>query len=129
MRNLPALVALALGVAACGTTATSPLTASEVPPGGEAAARYYLRRIALIDDDDEGPGLNSVIAVNPDAPAEAREAAASGLPLGGRAVLVKDNVETRELPTTAGSLALASNATGRDAPLIARMRTAGGVVL
>jgi amidase len=51
------------------------------------------------------------------------------LPLGGRTVLVKDNIETREFPTTAGSLALAGNMTGRDAPLIARMREAGGVVL
>jgi amidase len=42
---------------------------------------------------------------------------------------VKDNIETREWPTTAGSLALADNATGRDAPLIARLRAAGGVVL
>jgi amidase len=44
-------------------------------------------------------------------------------------VLVKDNVETREWPTTAGSLALKDNLTGRDAPLIARLREAGGVVL
>ena len=42
---------------------------------------------------------------------------------------MKDNIETREWPTTAGSLALADNRTGRDAPLIARLRAAGGVVL
>lgn len=92
-------------------------------PGEEAAA--YLARIAEIDD--AGPELNSVIVVNPDAPAEARAAAA--LPLGGRTVLVKDNIETREWPTTAGSLALQDNLTGRDAPLIARLRASGGVVL
>ena len=92
-------------------------------PGDDAAA--YLARIAEIDD--AGPELNSVIVVNPDAPAQAR--AAAGLPLGGRTVLVKDNIETREWPTTAGSLALANNMTGRDAPLIARLRAAGGVVL
>jgi amidase len=92
-------------------------------PGDDAAA--YLARIAEIDD--AGPALNSVIAVNSNAPAEAR--AAASLPLGGRTVLIKDNVETREWPTTAGSLALASNNTGRDAPLIARLRAAGGVVL
>src|SRR6185503_4506661 len=55
--------------------------------------------------------------------------AAVGLPLAGRAGLVKDNIETREWPTTAGSLALANNMTGRDAPLIVRLRAAGGVVL
>ena len=92
-------------------------------PGDDAAG--YLELISEIDD--AGPQLNSVIVVNPNAPAEAR--AAAGLPLGGRTVLVKDNIETREWPTTAGSLALANNMTGRDAPLIARLRAAGGVVL
>jgi len=77
--------------------------------------------------DDAGPRIGAVIVANPEAPAQAR--AAEGLPLGGRAVLVKDNIETREWPTTAGSLALAGNATGRDAPLVARLRAAGGVVL
>ena len=88
-------------------------------------ANHYLGRIAAIDD--AGPRLDAVISLNPDAVADAR--AAAGLPLQGRAVLVKDNIETRELPTTAGSLALAGNDTGRDAPLIANLRRAGGVVL
>lgn len=92
-------------------------------PGADAAA--FLARIAEIDD--AGPELNSVIVANPDAPAQAR--AAADLPLGGRTVLVKDNIETREWPTTAGSLALANNMTGRDAPLVARLREAGGIVL
>ncbi|WP_347303316.1 amidase [Croceibacterium sp. TMG7-5b_MA50] len=93
--------------------------------GDDAAA--YLRRIAALDD--AGPELNAVIVTNPDAPEQARAAAAAALPLAGRAVLVKDNIETREWPTTAGSLALANNRTGRDAPLIAALRRAGGVVL
>jgi amidase len=90
-----------------------------------ADAEVQLERIASLDD--AGPRLDAVIVANPDAPAQARAAAA--LPLGGRTVLVKDNIETREWPTTAGSLALAGNRTGRDAPLIARLRAAGGVVL
>ncbi len=49
--------------------------------------------------------------------------------LEGRTVLVKDNIETREWPTTAGSLALADNMTGRDAALIENLRARGGVVL
>ncbi len=89
-------------------------------PGDDAAA--MLARIAAIDD--AGPKLDAVIVANPDAPAEAR--AAADLPLAGRTVLVKDNIETREWPTTAGSLALAGNMTGRDAPLIVRLRAAGG---
>lgn len=88
-------------------------------------ARTYLERIAELDDG--GPELNAVIVANADAPAAAERAAA--LPLAGRTVLVKDNIETREWPTTAGSLALADNTTGRDAPLIANLRAAGGVVL
>lgn len=92
-------------------------------PGDDAAA--YLERIAALDD--AGPEINAVIAVNRDAPAEAL--AAADLPLGGCTVLIKDNIETREWPTTAGSLALKDNMTGRDAPIIARLREAGGVVL
>src|SRR6187551_353651 len=112
MRKLPAFAALlALSSSALAD------------PGDDAAA--YLARIAALDD--AGPELDAVIVTNPNAPGEAR--ALAQLPLHGRTVLVKDNVETRELPTTAGSLALAGNATGRDAPLIARMRAAGGVVL
>ncbi|QZD93534.1 amidase [Qipengyuania xiapuensis] len=93
----------------------------------EEDARIYLDRIAALDD--AGPQLNAVISVNPDAPREAGEAEAAGLTLAGRTVLVKDNIETAELPTTAGSLALAENFTGRDAPLIAALRANGGVVL
>jgi len=49
--------------------------------------------------------------------------------LGGRTILVKDNIETAEWATTAGSLALERNATDRDAPLIANIRANGGVIL
>ena len=94
-------------------------------PGEEAAA--YLERIATIDD--AGPELNAVLSVKDPATLAEEVAAAADLPLQGRTVLVKDNIETREWPTTAGSLALKNNMTGRDAPLIARLRAAGGVVL
>lgn len=70
--------------------------------------------------------LNAVIMYDADAPAKAL--AARGI-LQGRTVLVKDNIETAGFPTTAGSLALAANATGRDAPLITNLQRAGGVVL
>ncbi|GMN03327.1 amidase [Erythrobacter sp. MTPC3] len=90
-----------------------------------AVEEYILRIQAL---DDAGPQLNAVIDYNPDAPMEARTLVTTGL-LRGRSVLVKDNIETREFATTAGSYALANNRTGRDAPLIANLRAAGGVVL
>ena len=111
--------------AALAITAT-PVSSAHAQ-SAEAAAKAYLARIAAIDD--AGPELNAVIVTDPDAPAEAARAERAALPLAGRTVLVKDNVETREWPTTAGSLALKDNRTGRDAPLIARLRAAGGVVL
>ncbi len=77
-----------------------------------------------------------MIALNPGAGAAAaasdrRRAAKRALgPLDGIPILVKDNIETADpLPTTAGSLALAANVTGRDAPAIARLRAAGAVIL
>lgn len=99
----------------------------------EAITAAYLARIAAMDR--AGPTLRSVIAVSPDALDQARaldaERRAGKLrgPLHGIPVLIKDNIETRELPTTAGSLALKDNMTGRDAPLVARLRAAGAVIL
>lgn len=95
-----------------------------VPEGWAAGALY---RIVQFDRGEDG--INAVIALAPDITAQIRTALDGNLPLGGRTVLVKDNIETRELPTTAGSLALSSNSPGRDAPLIARLRSSGGVVL
>lgn len=48
---------------------------------------------------------------------------------GAVPILIKDNIETADMPTTAGSLALAANSPGRDAPLVARLRTAGYRIL
>lgn len=91
-----------------------------------SAVDDYLSRIATLDDD--GPQINAVIVYDRAARAKATALLATG-PLQGRTVLVKDNIETREFPTTAGSLALKDNMTGRDAPLITNLRSAGGVVL
>lgn len=130
MNRLPHALAIAfaagLGVYAPAALALDcELPARTVP--AEQAASEAIERIGQLDD--AGPELNSVIVFNPEAPCDAAHAYLDKLPLAGRTVLVKDNVETREWPTTAGSLALAGNATGRDAPLIARMRLHGGVVL
>ena len=108
-----------------------PAAAQDVPAANaqqywSLMARDQLATIAA--RDDAGPQLNAVIVVKDRATLDTEIAAAKDLPLQGRTVLVKDNIETREWPTTAGSLALKENATGRDAPLIARLRTAGGVV-
>ncbi|MDX1381727.1 MAG: amidase, partial [Xanthomonadales bacterium] len=79
--------------------------------------------------------LRSVIALSPEARDRAAALDAEALagqrrgPLHGVPVLIKDNIETGELPTTAGSLALKDNRTGRDAPLISNLREAGLVIL
>jgi amidase len=100
----------------------------------EAATRAYLARIAAMDR--AGPKLRSVIVVNPDALAQARALDAERRagrvrgPLHGVPILIKDNIETKDrMPTTAGSLALKGNMTHRDAPVIARLRAAGAVIL
>ena len=98
------------------------------PAHAEDSVAYYLARIAELNH--AGPHLNAVIAINPDA-AQAEQAARKMTgPLAGKAILIKDNIESIEpLATTAGSLALANNVTGRDAPLVARLRAAGVVIL
>lgn len=99
-------------------------------PAVPAWADHAARNIAAIRAyDDAGPMLNAVIAYDPDAAAKAAPLSDDGSLLGGRTVLIKDNIETREWPTTAGSLALADNRTGRDAPLVANLRDNGGVIL
>lgn len=94
----------------------------------------YLARIEAIDR--AGPRLQSILALNPDAIAQAeasdaRRARGETLgPLDGIPILLKDNIETLDpMPTTAGSSALAANVTGRDSPLAAGLRAQGAVIL
>src|SRR5438309_1296997 len=104
---------------------SSPAVAQPLP--AESNVRAALERIARLD-----PQLHSVIAVDPTAIDQARRVDTSGLrgPLAGQPVLIKDNIESSgALPTTAGSLALATNVTNRDAPLVARLRAAGAIIL
>ncbi|HFB55047.1 MAG TPA: amidase, partial [Hellea balneolensis] len=100
----------------------------------EDLTKAYLARIEAIDR--AGPGLQSVLAVNPDALAQAkaldaRRARGETLgPLHGIPVLLKDNIETKDnMATTAGALALKDNITGRDSPLVAGLRDAGAIIL
>jgi amidase len=100
----------------------------------EALVRRYLARIDALNQ--RGPALHAIIAINPDAIAQARaldrERRAHGPrgPLHGIPVLLKDNIETADrMPTTAGSLALAKNFAGRDAPVAAALRAAGAIIL
>jgi len=107
--------------------AVSSVAAQPQPGPAEVNTRTALERIARLD-----PQLHSVLAVDPTAIDQARRVDASNLrgPLAGEPVLIKDNIEAAgPLPTTAGSLALANNVTNRDAPLVARLRAAGAIIL
>ncbi|SEE20630.1 amidase family protein [Streptomyces sp. TLI_105] len=99
------------------------LTSSEL-------TRAYLRRIEAVD-----PKINAVLRISPTA---LSQAAASDVrhrlgkvrgPLDGIPVLLKDNVNTRDMPTTAGSLALAGSPPDTDAELVGKLRAAGAVIL
>ncbi|HEX7861074.1 MAG TPA: amidase [Verrucomicrobiae bacterium] len=97
-------------------------------------AKAYLRRIERMDR--KGPAVNSVIEVNPDAMAIAREmdrerkAGKVRSPMHGIPVLLKDNTDTADkMLTTAGSLALMNCKPKRDAFLVRRLREAGAVIL
>ena len=91
----------------------------------------YLNRIQQL-----GPTLNAVIETNTNAIATAnsldRERKAGHVrgPLHGIPLLVKDNIATNDnMQTTAGSLALYNSKVPADAPLIARLRAAGAIIL
>ena len=95
----------------------------------EELVQSYVARVAAYDD--AGPELNAVIALNPEAAARARaldaERAADGprSPLHGIPVVLKDNLDTADLPTTAGSVLLAGSLPPDDAFLVRKLRAAG----
>ena len=105
---------------------------------GEATAyslaEFYLERTEQYDR--QGPTLNAVIELNPDAlqiaaalDKERRERGSRG-PLHGVPVMLKDNLDTADkMMTTAGSLALAGSRPKQDAPLVSSLRNAGAVIL
>ncbi len=99
----------------------------------EKLVALCLARIAAYDD--AGPNLNAVLALNPKALDEARaldrERKAKGRrsPLHGIPVVLKDNIDTKDLPTTAGSFVLAGSHPPDDAFIVTKFREAGAIVL
>ena len=93
----------------------------------------YFARIAAYDH--RGPELNTMIRLNPNARAEARRLDAerrSGKvrgPLHGIPIILKDNFDTADLPTSGGSLALANHQTRDDAFVVRKLRDAGAIIL
>ncbi len=98
----------------------------------EGLAKHYLARIRTLDRTT----LHAVLEVNPEAldiaralDRERREKGPRG-PLHGIPVLLKDNIDTGDrMQTTAGSLALVGAKPPADAPIVARLRAAGAVIL
>jgi amidase len=93
----------------------------------------YLARIAAYDD--VGPTLNALLHVNARATAEARQLDAlrhpgrARSPLYGIPVLLKDNIDTADMPTTAGSVALEGSVPPDDAFITRKLREAGAIVI
>ncbi len=136
----------ASGVAVTG--AVNPLVRQSRPPGlAELSAELTAGRLTSVELtgrylkaidalDRQGPTLRSCLEINPSAleiaaalDHERRDRGARG-PLHGLPLLIKDNIETRDrMMTTAGSLALEGYYAPKDAPLVARLRAAGAVIL
>jgi len=118
-------------------TATAPQLQAAMARGtltSRMLVQAYLGRIAAFD---QAPGVttNSVRALNPKAleiadalDAERRAKGPRG-PLHGLSVLLKDNVGTTDMPTTAGSIALEGSVPLQDAFTTERLRAAGAVIL
>ena len=93
----------------------------------------YIKRIEA--DDKQGAALNAIVMVNPraldvadDLDRRFRQSGPVG-PMHCVPVIVKDNFETVEMPTTAGSLSLKDMMTGKDAFVVKRLRDAGAVMI
>ncbi|MFB9615534.1 amidase [Kutzneria kofuensis] len=113
--------------------ATIPDLQARMAKGSLTAVRLteaYLGRIHELE-----PKVHSIVFLDPTALSQARasdERRRSGRvlgPLDGIPVLLKDNIDTRDLPTTAGSRALLAAKPRRDAPLVHKLRDAGAVIL
>ena len=148
-----ATVVTAAGAQFVGTTPSSASTANAAPTqfnektvaelqammaAGQLTSvdltTFYVNRILALDQG--GPGVNSVIELNPDALSMAQSAddlRAKGHvlgPLHGIPVLLKDNVDTGDkMQTTAGSFALAGKPALHDSTVAANLRAGGAVIL
>jgi amidase len=99
----------------------------------EKLVQAYLKRIEAYDK--KGPTINAVITLNPKALAEAkaldRERRAGKVrgPLHGIPIVLKDNFDTFDLPTTAGSQLLEGHIAPDDAYVVKKLRDAGAIIV
>ena len=93
----------------------------------------YLARIAAYEH--AGPNLNALIRLNPNARAEAAQRDAERRQgrmrgsLHGIPIIIKDNYDTGDMPTSGGSLALANSQPAQDAFVVRKLREAGAIIL
>ena len=99
----------------------------------EQLVELYLSRIEAYDD--AGPAINAVIALNGQAVDRARALDAERRAKGPRSrlhgipIVLKDNIDTADLPTTAGSSLLAGSLPPDDAFIVQKLRAAGAIIL
>ena len=138
---VPTLLSFILSITACEKTwDMEELTIDQIHSlmeSGEITAeelvRKYLARIQAYDK--EGPYINSIITLNPNVLDRARELdvqyQANGLsgPLHGIPIVVKDNYDTFDLPTTNGTLAFKGYSPPDDAYQVKKVREAGAIIL
>lgn len=99
----------------------------------ENLTKFYLYRIRKFDRENE-LSLNSVIALNPNIISEAKQKDIDFKnkmlkhPIFGMPILLKDNINTAEMPTTAGSVAFQNNTT-QDAFIVERLKEQGALIL
>ncbi|MBC7568645.1 MAG: amidase [Spirosoma sp.] len=98
----------------------------------EKLTQWYLYRIALYEND-RNTTLNNIIAINPNAVAEARQRdknkSAATPPIYGMPIILKDNINLNGLPTTAGAQAFSNNRDTKDAFIVDRFQEKGAIIL
>lgn len=97
----------------------------------EQLTQWYLYRIVKYENDKDKT-LHSIISINPNAVAEAKaldkKRSKNDHPIYGMPILLKDNINTEGMPTTAGAHALLGNQTS-DAFIVERIKEKGGIIL
>src|SRR4051812_304861 len=138
--SIAALLLLTTSAAHAGSVALADASIEEINKAfargtltSEKLVALSLKRIEAYDD--AGPKLNALITVNPAALDTARaldaERKAKGprSPLHGIPVILKDNIDTGDMPTTGGSLILKGSIPPDDAFFVKQLRDAGAIIL
>ncbi len=102
----------------------------------EKLTLFYLYRIRKFESDST-KSLNAIIALNPNVLKEARQkdnelkkqVSLTPYQISGMPILLKDNINTKGMPTTAGALALQNNTTTEDAFIVQRLKEEGALIL